>query len=363
MAKFNEKLSTILNSQLPEFVVADHPKFAEFLKVYYQLLESAELEVTSVLSTSGILLQSETEQVNNLVLNSSRIDTARTSLDSGDKILLEESAYGKFTRGETIVGQTTGATAVVLVEDLDNGRLIISAQDKFGLTEDIVGQSSNARATINNYKPNPVNNIVDLINFRDPDKVVNHFLFNFRDEFLATLPENLAIGVDKRKLIKNVKSLYKAKGSVRGHEMFFRILFGETSETLYPRENLLKASDGQFDSLKVLRVIASVGDATQLIGRTITGLSSEATAIIEYTSTFQIGDQTVTQLILNDDSIQGTFTVGETVQGTSADTDDYFIKAVVTGIPGTKIITNVFFKYNSRYNHNHIWWTRCFISS
>ena len=340
MAKFNEKLSTILNSQLPEFVVADHPKFAEFLKVYYQLLESAELEVTSVLSTSGILLQSETEQVNNLVLNSSRIDTARTSLDSGDKILLEESAYGKFTRGETIVGQTTGATAVVLVEDLDNGRLIISAQDKFGLTEDIVGQSSNARATINNYKPNPVNNIVDLINFRDPDKVVNHFLFNFRDEFLATLPENLAIGVDKRKLIKNVKSLYKAKGSVRGHEMFFRILFGETSETLYPRENLLKASDGQFDSLKVLRVIASVGDATQLIGRTITGLSSEATAIIEYTSTFQIGDQTVTQLILNDDSIQGTFTVGETVQGTSADTDDYFIKAVVTGIPGTKVITN-----------------------
>src|SRR6056300_1101689 len=340
MAKFNDKISTILNSQLPEYVVADHPKFAEFLKVYYQLLESAELEVTSVLSTTGILLQSETGQENNLVLNSSRIDTARTSLDAGDKILLEESDYGKFTRGETIVGQTTGATAIVLVENLNNNKLIISAQDKFGLTEDIVGQSSNARATINNYKPNPVNNIVDLVNFRDPDGVINHFLFNMRDEFLTTLPENLAAGVDKRKLIKNVKSLYRAKGSVRGHEMFFRILFGETSETLYPRENLLKASDGQFDSLKVMRVIASVGDATQLIGRTITGLSSSATAIIEYTSTFQIGDQTVTQLILNDDSIIGTFTVGETVQGTSADTDDYFIKATVTGIPGTKVITN-----------------------
>ena len=33
-------------------------------------------------------------------------------------------------------------------------------------------------------------------------------------------------------------------------------------ETIYPREQMLKASDGQFDSLKVLRVIASVGDAT-----------------------------------------------------------------------------------------------------
>ena len=61
----------------------------------------------------------------------------------------------------------------------------------------------------------------DLVNFRDPDKVINHFLTNMRNEFLATLPENLATGLDKRKLIKNIKSMYRSKGSVRGHEMFF----------------------------------------------------------------------------------------------------------------------------------------------
>ena len=87
------------------------PKFAEFLKVYYQLLESAELSISSVEGTDGILLQSETGQTNNLVLNSSRKDTARTLLDEGDKILLEETPYGSFTRGETIVGQTSKATA------------------------------------------------------------------------------------------------------------------------------------------------------------------------------------------------------------------------------------------------------------
>ena len=85
MAKFNDKISTILNSQLPEFVVADHPKFAQFLKTYYQLLESAKIEVTSVQTTVGILLETETGQENNLVLNSTRIDTARTPLDGGDK--------------------------------------------------------------------------------------------------------------------------------------------------------------------------------------------------------------------------------------------------------------------------------------
>ena len=340
MAKFNDKISTILNSQLPEFVVADHPKFAEFLKVYYQLLESAELSIDTIEGTDGILLQSETGQLNNLVLNSSRKDTARTLLDAGDKILLEESTYGKFTRGETVTGQTSKATAVVLVEDITNNRLIITAQDKFIDNEIIIGSSSGAQANITNYKPNPVNNIVDLVNFRDPDGVINHFLKNMRDEFLTTLPESLANGVDKRKLIKNIKSMYRSKGSVRGHEIFFRLLFGETSETIYPREQMLKASDGQFDSLKVLRVIATIGDATQLTGRLITGQSSNAYAIVENTTQFQIGDQTVTQLILNEDSIQGTFTVGEEIQGTSSDTDDYFIKANVTGIPGNKNITN-----------------------
>ena len=340
MAKFNEKISTILNSQLPEFVVADHPKFAEFLKVYYQLLESAELTVTAIEGTDGITLETETGQTNNLVLNASRKDTARTLLDQDDKLLLEESTYGKFTRGEIVTGLTSKATATVLVEDIANNRLIISAQDKFLDTETVVGQSSGAQATINNYRPNPVANISDLVNFRDPDNVINHFLTNMRNEFLATLPENLALGIDKKKLIKNVKSLYRSKGSVRGHEMFFRILFGEQSETIYPREQMLKASDGQFDSLKVLRVIATVGDATLLIGRTVTGQTSGATAIVENTSTFQIGASTVTQLILNADSIQGTFTVGEEIQGTTSDTDDYFIKANITGIPGTKNITN-----------------------
>ena len=340
MAKFNDKISTILNSQLPEFVVADHPKFAEFLKVYYQLLESAELSIDTIEGTDGILLQSETGQSNNLVLNSSRKDTARTLLDAGDKLLLEESTYGKFTRNETVTGQTSKSTAIVLVEDITNNRLIITSQDKFVSGEVIVGTSSGAQANITNYKPNPVNNIVDLVNFRDPDNVISYFLTNMRDEFLATLPEQTAAGVDKRKLIKNIKSMYRAKGSVRGHEMFFRILFGENSETIYPREQMLKASDGQFDSLKVLRVIASVGDANKLVGRTITGSTSSATAIVENTSQFQIGDSTVTQLILNADSILGTFVVSEEITGTTSDSDDYFIKANITGIPGNKNITN-----------------------
>ena len=280
MAKFNEKISTILNSQIPEFVIADHPKFAEFLKVYYQLLESAELQVKDVQNTVGVLIETETGQNNNIVLNSTRIGSAIPPIDEGDKILLEETGYGKFIVGETIKGETSGAEAKVLSEDLANSRLIISANDKFITNEIVNGLESLASATISNYRPQPVQNISDLVNFRDPDKAIESFLNNFRNEFLATLPEVLDNEVDKRNLIKNVKSLYKAKGTAAGHALFFRLLFNETTETLYPRENLLKASDGNFDSLKILRIIERVGNTEGLIGRTITGKDSKATAII-----------------------------------------------------------------------------------
>ena len=340
MAKFNEKISAIINSQVPEFIIADHPKFAEFLKVYYQLLESAELKVKDVQNTVGVLIETETGQENNLVFNATRIGSAITPIDEGDKILLEETGFGKFIVGETIKGKTSGAEAKVLAEDLTNGRLFISAQDKFITNEIVDGLESLASATITNYRPQPVQNISDLVNFRDPDKAIESFLNNFRNEFLATLPEVLDSEVNKRNLIKNIKSLYKAKGTAAGHELFFRLLFNEHSETIYPREQLLKTSSGQYDSLKILRIIERVGNTEGLIGRTITGKDSKATAIIENLSRFQIGTETVTELIVNQESVVGNFQVGEEVSGTTSDTDDFFIKADITGIPGTKTLTN-----------------------
>ena len=340
MAKFTDKISSLINQQAPEFVLEQHPKLLEFLKTYYTFMESAELGVTSVQTTDGILLETETNQNNELILDGSRIDTDRTQLDAGDKILLESSTYGKFTRGETITGQTSNATATVLTEDLDNNRLFISAQDKFIDGESVVGASSNATAVINNYKPNPVQNIQDLLNFRDPDKVISNFLTKFRNEFLNTLPETLDGNVDKRNLIKNVKSLYRAKGTNRGHELFFRLLFGLESETIYPRENLLRASDGKWDTKKILRAIATTGNTLNLIGRTIEGETSGATAIVENVFKFQIGANEVTEFVLNEDTLSGNFQISEVIRGTKNDNEDIYIKATITGIPSSTSITN-----------------------
>jgi hypothetical protein len=340
MAKFNDKISTLINSQLPDFVVDDHPQFVQFLKTYFTFMESAELQVTSVENTDGILLENETGISFNLVLNGSKISSEKTQLDADDKIILEDSSYGKFTVGETITGATSKATSTVISEDLNNNRIYISAQDKFIVGETITGNLSNAQAVVNNYRPNPVQTIQQLTNFRDPDKVISNFLTQFRNEFLKTIPENLSIDLNKRNLIKNIKSMYRLKGTNKGHELFFRILFNDVSETFYPRTQMLRVSDGQWDTQKVLRAIAITGNTSDLVGRRITGQTSGATAIIETIKKFIIGSKEISEFIVNNGTINGTFITGEEIRGTASDADDYFIKATITGVPGTKTVTN-----------------------
>ena len=340
MAKFDNKISNLVNTQLPDFVVDDHPKFVEFLKTYFQFMESAELSVTSVESTDGITLENQTGVLNNLILDGGSLGAEKTQLDLGDKIILEDSSFGKFTFQETVTGTTSQATATVLAEDLDNNRLFISAQDKFIVGETIIGGSSGAQAVVNKYRPNPVQTIQQLTNFRDPDKVINDFLNNFRDEFFKTIPENLSSGINKRNLIKNIKSLYKLKGTQKGHELFFRILFNDNSETFYPREQMLKVSDGKWSSTKILRVLSSQGETLSLVGRSIKGRTSGATAIVENVSKFYIGASEVSEITLNDDTIVGSFQVSETIEGTENDQSDYYILATITGIPGEKTISN-----------------------
>ena len=338
MANFKDKISSLIGSQVPDFVLEEHPKFLKFLQTYYAFMESAELSVISIESTDGILLETETNQTNLLLLNGTSVQADRTVIDDGDKLIYESSQFGKFTTGEIIVGQTSKATSTVITEDLDNTRLFIVSQNKFLKGETIIGLSSNARAIISNYKPNPVNTIQELLNFRDPDKVISNFLSQFRNEFLNTFPETLKDGTNKRSLIKNVKSLYKSKGTISGHKLFFKLLFGENSETIYPSEQLLRVSDGKWSTGKIMRVVNTLGDTSRLISRSIEGVTSKATAIVENEVRYTLDSISVVEFTLNEESIVGTFIIGETVKGTEKDDDDIFITGEITGIPIAKNI-------------------------
>ena len=55
-AKLTTKISPVLTDTMPEFVVSVHPIFTDFLKTYYEFLESAELQLT--VTINNVLLES-----------------------------------------------------------------------------------------------------------------------------------------------------------------------------------------------------------------------------------------------------------------------------------------------------------------
>ncbi len=63
----------------------------------------------------------------------------------------------------------------------------------------------------------------------------------------------MAAGVDQRNILKNIKDLYRAKGTRKGHEIFFRLLLDENVELFYPNQNMLRVSDGTWSDDFIIR--------------------------------------------------------------------------------------------------------------
>ena len=319
MAKFNKKLSPLVNRQLPQHIQANNPLLAEFLKQYYVYMEAAQITLSSVTASDQILLETASEGF--LALDG----TDDKSNNENDYILNEEGSVGEFTKGETITGSTSGQTATILAEDTDNLKIYISANSLFVTGETITGSSSGAEGIIGKYRGNPNETLTQLLEYADVNDTIDDFFVQFRNTFLQTIPNSLTDGLDKRQLTKNILSLYKRKGTKKGHEIFFRALLNETPELYYPTVDMLRVSAGKFNTsniLKITLVSPTDGDMTKLKGQTITQANivgntnvNLATATVEdvSVSSVQLGgvQRDVATLILNKASISGTFVTND----------------------------------------------------
>ena len=381
MSTLKNKVSIQVPGQQPDFVQSEDPDFLQFLKAYYEFLESAELKLKDLGSKDSILLE---EGSTSLIIQESK-NRYRTGEDN--TILLEDTPYGAFVDGETITGQTSKATAVIRVQDINvASRLFISSQNNFILGEEIVGATSNASGYIDTYTANPVQNISQLLEYFDVDDTIDSFFTEFKEAFMRTIPKRLTTGLDERNLLKNIKDLYRAKGTRKGHELFFRILLNEDAVITYPTNNTLRVSSGKWSDDTILRVVAtndtllmenssaSNGDIfplmedgsqillqdsqagtdrlVRLVGKTITqravidlsiltggayendgySVINKATAVVDSAYQYQLSGQTVTEFILNPGSIDGTFFVGHNITGPDNTNADVTLTAKIISI-------------------------------
>jgi hypothetical protein len=314
------KLSPLIKGQLPDFVQADHDKFAEFVKQFYAFLESAKMTYSS--TTNYLIQEPETKAY---ILSENGILGSAV-----DRIVLEDSL--EFLNNEEIVGQTSGAKSTVLVEDVRNTALYVTANQRFEKGENIKGSTSGAEAELTSYKGNPVQNIQQLLEYADVDNTIYEYFDQFREAFMKVIPNTLASGVSKRNLIKSIKDLYSAKGTAEGHKLFMRLLLNENANIFYPNENMLRVSDGNWKKkIKIRCTSDGLGSSSEILNQVITGKTSGATATVDSTSTFQQGTDSVSELEL--ENVSGTFETGEQIEAVSTTTDikiTFTIKTVVT---------------------------------
>lgn len=91
-----------------------------------------------------------------------------------------------------------------------------------------------------------------LKTLNDVDVSLDEFEQQFYSTFLSYLPRDLAVSKDI--MIKNISKLYASKGSESSYKLLFRMLFDKSVELSYPRDNILRLSDGKWVSENVLLI-------------------------------------------------------------------------------------------------------------
>ena len=100
----------------------------------------------------------------------------------------------------------------------------------------------------------------------DVDQTIGLFTADFRNMYLRDFPAQLAIDsngnrVDEANLQKNIRNFYGAKGTEKGYEFLFRLIYNVTSEVRYPSEDILKCSHGKWIERMSLKTTSSGGTA------------------------------------------------------------------------------------------------------
>lgn len=182
-----------------------------------------------------------------------------------------------------------------------------------------------------------------LEDLSDIDTTVNDFVKHFKNQYLNSFPEKLAVDLgsgtpaDKTRLLKKVKEFYRARGTEKSYQLLMRILFDVSTSFYYPRKDILEVSSGKWYEPKTLKVsysndtniFDSIGTTIkQNVGGTIVG-----SAKVEEIITRDTNKTTLAELFLS--NINGIFQEGKeltiSVGGVTGDLTET-VYPVLTGI-------------------------------
>ena len=147
----------------------------------------------------------------------------------------------------------------------------------------------------------PYEIIGNLNHYADLGKTTDEFLKYFKKTFAEDIPEAVFKNANKPFVLKRMRDFYRAKGSEKSFQFFFRLLYNEEVDVYYPGQDMLRTSDGLYQKSQIIRVVDTSGqdDVFKLVGKTITGQTSKANAIVESVLNESIGSFVVSTIYLS----------------------------------------------------------------
>ena len=303
----SRNISSLIESQIPQFIVGEYPFFVKFLESYYaqQELSGGVLDIIS-----NITKYRDINFYSKDVLKQSSKTTAVTGIS--DTTISVDNTTGFPEEGLAKIGNEiffyTGITDTSFT-GISRG---VSGNTSLGDLYKTSTFVSTSAAT--HISGSTVENISSLFLYA--------LIQSFESEYLAGVPEKYLRGeIDKRTLIKNISSFYKAKGTKRSIQFIFNSLVAsDDTDVYYPKDITLKASESDWITDYAIKVIAVQGNPENLVGKTIIQSGDVyASAVVDNVKKEQTVDGVqIWELILAPSSINNVFSISNKTKITEA---------------------------------------------
>ena len=255
-----KRISTLIESQLPEFISSEYELFSKFVEKYYeaQEVQGGPLDVLSNIQKYADIDYYEKNLLNqkdSIIANISISDTIITLADA--QSFPEKNGYVRID------------DEIIFYESRTNNQLLNCSRGVSGNTKlgDLYNASNFSSTTATEHLEGAeVYNISNLFLYA--------FVRNFENQYLGSFPEKYLRGeVDKRTLIKNIQKFYKAKGTDDSIKFIFNTIISDDvenkPEVYHPREFTYKSSESDWINVYALKVKVVSGNPKDLIGKKI----------------------------------------------------------------------------------------------
>ena len=269
------KVNTIIENQLPDFVLDDFPNAVEFLKQYY-ISQEFQGGPSDIISNFDQYLKAD-NLVPEVIVG---VTTATTGISATDTIINVPSTkgfpseYGLLKVNDEIISYTgitstsftgcirgfsgiTGYNVGISSSLLEINRESLKFEDTHANTH-VVGSS--------------IQNLSVLF--------IQEFFKKLKKTFLPGLENNdFSEKLDVGNFVKFARSFYQSKGVEESIRILFKVLYGVESRILDLEGNLIKPSDAEFIRREVIvaDLITPTGEPQNLTGQTIFKSTDTAT--------------------------------------------------------------------------------------